>query len=132
LRHPAGTPTPPETLAEGLRRRETAARTVRATLPFPLRGFFGWLYERYIVWMPFREAMKYTWLLGLEEARRVYLELGRRLTAAGHLTIAEDIFWLRRQEVCAWAETGTVTWTRATLEEREREWRDWTALRPPP
>lgn len=131
LRHPAGTPTPPEMLAEGASRREAAAAAIRKRLPFPLRGFFGWLYERYVLWLPFREAMKYTWLLGLENARRVYRELGRRLAAAGHLKTADDVFWLRLQEVRAWAETGTVTWTQAALESREREWREWTNLRPP-
>jgi len=131
LRHPAGTPTPSEMLVEGMRRREAAAAAIRARLPFSLRGLFGWLYERYVLWLPFREAMKYTWLLGLEEARRVYRELGRRLAAAGRLKTADDVFWLRQQEVRAWAESGTVTWTQATLESREREWREWTMLRPP-
>ncbi len=131
LRHPAGAPTPPEMLAEGTRRREAAALAIRARLPFLLRGFFGWLYERYVLWLPFREAMKYTWLLGLEEARLVYRELGRRLAAAGHLKTADDVFWLRLQEVRAWADSGTVTWAQTTLESREREWREWTTLRPP-
>ncbi len=131
LRHPAGIPTPPDMLAEGLRRREKAAAAIRTMLPFPLRGLFGRLYERYVLWLPFREAMKYTWLLGLEQARQVYRELGRRLAIAGQLKTADDVFWLRLQEVRAWAESGTVAWTAAVLESREREWRAWTALRPP-
>ncbi|TAL11107.1 MAG: hypothetical protein EPO02_05490, partial [Nitrospirae bacterium] len=131
LRHQAGTPTPPEMLAAGLRRREAAASAIRQQLPWPLRGLFGWLYERYVLWLPFREAMKYTWLLGLEHARRVYRELGRRLVAAGHLKTADDVFWLRLQEVRTWAESETVTWTPAVLEGRAREWREWTAHRPP-
>jgi pyruvate,water dikinase len=131
LRHPAGTPTPPEMLAEGMRRREVAATAIRQRLPFPLRGLFGWLYERYVLWLPFREAMKYTWLLGLEQARRVYRELGRRLADAGHLKSADDVFWLRLHEVRAWAETGMATWTQATLDARECEWREWGTLRPP-
>ena len=131
LRHPSGTPTPPDMMAEGMRRREAAAAAMRAGLPFPLRGLFQWLYERYILWLPFREAMKYTWLLGLEQARRVYRELGRRLAIAGHLKTTDDVFWLRLHEVHAWAESGAVTWTPAILSSREREWREWTALRPP-
>lgn len=131
LRHPAGTPTPPDMLAEGMRRREKAAAAIRKMFPFPLRGLFGWFYERYVLWLPFREAMKYTWLLGLEQARQVYRELGRRLVTAGHLKTADDVFWLRLQEVRAWAESGTVAWTPAALESREREWREWTTLRPP-
>ena len=131
LRHPPGTPTPQDMMAEGMRRREAAAAAIRAGLPCPLRSLFQWLYERYIRWLPFREAMKYTWLLGLEHARLVYRELGRRLAAAGHLKTADDVFWLRLHEVHAWADSGAVTWTQAMLESREREWREWTALRPP-
>src|SRR3989442_11372207 len=110
-------------LAEGQRRREAAAEAVRRKLPLPLRGLFTWLYERYVLWLPFREAMKYTWLLGLEQARRVYRELGRRLVAAGHLKAADDVFWLRQDEVRAWAETGTVSWTQDALNARAHEWR---------
>ena len=132
LRHPADAPSPPAMLAEGQRRREAAAAAVRRKLPVPLRGLFTWLYARYVLWLPFREAMKYTWLLGLEQARRVYRELGRRLVAEGHLKAVDDVFWLRQDEVRAWAETGAVTWTQATLESREREWLDWTTRRPPP
>lgn len=131
LRHPSGTPTPPDMMAEGMRRREAAAAAIRAGLPFPLRRLFQWLYERYILWLPFREAMKYTWLLGLEQARRVYREMGRRLATAGHLKTADDVFWLRLQEVHAWAESGAVTWTAAMIASRAQEWREWTALRPP-
>ena len=131
LRHQTGAPTPPEMLVEGLRRREAAAAAIRKQLPWPLRGLFGWLYERYILWLPFREAMKYTWLLGLEQARRIYRELGRRLVAAGHLKTTDDVFWLRLQEIATWADSGTVTWTPEILAAREREWREWTALRPP-
>jgi pyruvate,water dikinase len=131
LRHPAGTLTPPDMLAEGMRRREAAASAVGKRLPFPLRSLFGWLYRRYVLWLPFRECMKYTWLLGMEQARRVYRELGRRLVTAGHLKTMDDVFWLRLQEVRVWAETDRVTWTQEMLESREREWRQWTALRPP-
>lgn len=132
LRHRAGTPTPPEMLTDGLRRREAAAASIRTQLPWARRGLFGWLYKRYVLWLPFREAMKYTWLLWLEQARRVYQELGRRLAAEGHLAAADDVFWLRLPEVCAWAESGTVSWTPDVLHARAQEWRDWTALRPPP
>jgi phosphohistidine swiveling domain-containing protein len=131
LRHPAGAPSPLAMLAEGQRRREAAAEAVRRKLPLPLRGLFTWLYERYVLWLPFREAMNYTWLLGLEQARRVYRELGRRLVAAGHLKAADDVFWLRQDEVRAWAETGTVSWTQDALNARAREWREWTTRRPP-
>ncbi len=132
LRHPAGAPSPPAMLAEGQHRREAAAQAIRGRLSFPLRWMFVWLYKRYVLWLPFREAMKYTWLLGLERARRVFRELGRRLVAAGHLKAVDDVFWLRLDELTKWAETGAVTWTQAVLESRECEWRAWTTRRPPP
>ena len=75
--------------------------------------------------------MKYTWLLGLEQARRVYRELGRRLVEAGQLKAQDDIFWLKLAEVRLWADSGMVTWTRAVLEQREQEWQAWNHLRPP-
>lgn len=131
LRHPAGTPTPPKMLAEGARRRTMAAAVIRARLPFGLRGLFGWLYARYVLWLPFRETMKYTWLLGLEQARRVYRELGRRLVEAGHLKATDDVFWLKLAEVREWTESGRVSWSRELLEQREQEWQSWNRLRPP-
>jgi len=131
LRHPTDAPTPPTMMADGARRREAAASAILAQLPFPQTMLFGWLYRRYVLWMPFREAMKYTWLLGLEQARRVYRELGRRLVADGLLTAADDVFWLRLPELEAWAGSGTISWSPAILESRERKWRHWTTLRPP-
>lgn len=131
LRHPAGMPAPTEVLAECVRRREAAVSAIRGRLPLPLRSLFTWLSERYVLWLPFREAAKYTWLLGLEQARRVYLELGHRLAAAGHLKAREDVFWLRLNELSVWAETGTVSWTAEAVESRARQWGEWTTIRPP-
>src|SRR5438552_7535074 len=131
LRHTARTPTPPELLARGMRHREAAASTIRERLPWPQRSLFDRLYERYVLWLPFREAAKYTWLLGLEHARRVYRELGRRLAVEGHLKTADDVFWLRLGEVTAWAESGRVSWTQPVLDQREQEWQAWMTLRPP-
>src|SRR2546428_6442349 len=69
LRHPAGAPSPPAMLAEGQRRREAAADAVRRKPPLPLPGLFTWLYERYVLWLAFREAMHITGRLGLRTAR---------------------------------------------------------------
>ena len=131
LRHPSGIPTPPEMLAQGIRRREVAAAAIRSRLPRPLRWMFGGLYERYVLWLPFREAAKYVWLIGFAHARRVYRELGRRLASAGHLNTTDDVFWLRLEELARWAESGTVTWSQPLLESRARQWHTWTTLRPP-
>src|SRR2546425_9260995 len=132
LRHPAGAPSPPAMLAEGQRRRAAAAEAVRRKLPLPLRGLFTWLYERYVLWLPFREAMKYTWLLGLEQARRGYRGLGRRPRAAGPPQGAGGGFWLRQGEVRAWAETGTGSWTQNAPQARGHQLGGMTHPPPPP
>jgi pyruvate,water dikinase len=131
LNHSCDEPTPAKKLAEGVRRRETAAATIRAQLPFRLRLPFDWLYQRYLLWMPFRENGKYTGLLWLEVSRKVYRELGRRLASAGYLNSPDDVFWLRLDELQAWAETGAVGWTGELLEGRRRQWQNWSQLRPP-
>jgi phosphohistidine swiveling domain-containing protein len=132
LRHPEDHPSPAEILKKAIGCREAAAAAIRATLPQPMRLLFDWLYLRYVVWMPFREAGKYTWLLGLERSRKVYRELGRRLVAAGHLRAIDDVFWLHLGELSAWAESNRILWSAAVLKEREQQWVAWSLLRPPP
>jgi phosphohistidine swiveling domain-containing protein len=132
LRHPEDHPSPTEILKKAIGCREAAAAAIRATLPQPMRLLFDWLYFRYVVWMPFREAGKYTWLLGLERSRKVYRELGRRLVAAGHLRATDDVFWLHLGELSAWADSGQIGWSAAMLKEREQQWVAWSSLRPPP
>ncbi len=132
LRHAEDQPSPAEMLRNGMGRREAAASAIRDMLPIPTRLLFNWLYRRYVLWMPFREAGKYTWLLWLEFSRNVYRELGRRLVADGQLHSIDDVFWLRLDELSRWATSGTTTWSAAILKERKEQWAQWRALRPPP
>src|SRR2546427_4605341 len=132
LRHPAGAPSPLAMLAEGQLRREAAAEAVRRKLPLPLRGLFTWLYERYVLWLPFREAMKYTWLLGLEQARRGYPELGPPVRAAGHLQAAGHVLWLRQGEGRALGGARAGTGDPGALEAPRGGWRGWGPPPPPP
>jgi phosphohistidine swiveling domain-containing protein len=132
LRHPEDQSGPAEMLKKAIGSREAAAAAIRTTLPRPLRLLFDWLYSRYVVWMPFREAGKYTWLLWLERCRTVYRELGRRLVAEGQLHAIDDVFWLHLGELSAWAESGRIGWSAAMLKEREQQWVAWSSLRPPP
>jgi pyruvate,water dikinase len=131
LRHTNDQPTPNDMLRNGVERRKAAERAIRAMLPRPLRPLFEWLYHRYVLWMPFREAGKYTWLLGLERSRAIYRELGRRLVAEGQLRTTDDVFWLHLDELSAWAQTGSVGWSAVILQEREQQWKAWSTLRPP-
>jgi pyruvate,water dikinase len=131
LRHAEDQPSPVEMLRNGVGRREAAAGAIRAMLPIPTRLLFNWLYARYVQWMPFREAGKYTWLLLLEFSRNVYRELGRRLVAEGQLRSIDDVFWLHLDELSGWATSGTTTWSAAALKAREEQWAIWALLRPP-
>ena len=131
LRHTDDQPSPAEMLRNGIGRRTAAERAIRPMLPLPLRPLFDWLYQRYLVWMPFREAGKYTWLLGLERSRRVYRELGRRLVAQGQLGTIDEVFWLRLDELWEWAESGRIGWSALVLKQREYQWAAWSSLRPP-
>jgi phosphohistidine swiveling domain-containing protein len=131
LRHAEDQPSPVEMLRNGVGRREAAAGAIRAMLPIPTRLLFNWLYARYVQWMPFREAGKYTWLLLLEFSRNVYRELGRRLVAEGQLRSIDDVFWLHLDELSGWATSGTTTWSAAALKAREEQWAIWSLLRPP-
>jgi phosphohistidine swiveling domain-containing protein len=131
LRHAENQPSPVEMLTNGVVRRKAAAGAIRAMLPLPTRLLFNWLYARYVQWMPFREAGKYTWLLLLEFSRNVYRELGRRLVAEGQLRRIDDVFWLHLDELSGWATSGTTTWSAATLKAREEQWAQWRTLSPP-
>jgi phosphohistidine swiveling domain-containing protein len=132
LRHPETAPSAHALVAEGRRRRDIAAASVRKELPFGLRLLFDWLYTRYILWMPFREAGKYVGLLWLDYSRKVYRELGQRLVNEGQLQTMDDVFWLGLNELEAWATTGIVEWTPDLLRERKQRWHEWCALQPPP
>ena len=132
LRHPETAPSPHALVAEGRRRRETAAASVRKELPFGLRLLFDWQYRRYVLWMPFREAGKYVGLLWLDYSRKVYRELGQRLVNEGQLQTVDDVFWLGLTELEAWAITKIAEWTPDLLRERRQRWHVWCALQPPP
>ncbi len=131
LRHAKDQPSPAEMLRTGIGRREEAAKAIRDILPIPARVLFNWLYARYVKWMPFREAGKYTWLLWLEFSRNVYRELGQRLVAEGRLHTIDDVFWLRLDELSRWATDGTTAWSAENLQARQEQWALWTSLRPP-
>ena len=131
LRHPDDQPSPVQILRAGIIRREQASVAIRAKLSLPLRPLFDWLYHRYVLWMPFREAGKYTWLLGLERSRNIYRELGRRLLVEGQLGSTDDVFWLHLDELSEWAQSGSVGWSAVILQEREQQWKTWSTLRPP-
>lgn len=80
-------------------RREAA---VQATLG-RLRGLKLKIFRKVLGWAqwlaPLREDGIADIGLGYPQIRRMLLELGQRFSAAGVLDAAEDIFWLRRDEV---------------------------------
>jgi phosphohistidine swiveling domain-containing protein len=131
LRHPDHASSPPQRLAAAVNARKAAASAIRAQLNLPVRILFNWLYSRYVLWMPFREAGKYIGLLWFEWARTIYRDLGRRLVEQGHLVATDDVFLLHLEELEHWARTGTIVWTQSELEERQRQWQQWNSVRPP-
>src|SRR5262249_50057936 len=66
------------------------------------RPLARWLVRRTRRGMGLREAAKSTVVASLEPVRRIVLELGRRLVAAGHLDAADDVFHLATRDLEAY------------------------------
>jgi phosphohistidine swiveling domain-containing protein len=64
--------------------------------------------------------------------RRIFLEVGRRLTSAGTLNQADDVFFLTLEEVLAALGATTSPNLQATVTSRQRERQEQRKLQPPP
>lgn len=122
--------------AAAARAREEGAARIRAHLRRPLRRVFDRQLRRAQELTPIREDALAGVGLGWPAARRALRELGRRLTAAGAIEAADDVFWLRREELVdlsARLDDGTAQLTtRAGLvEERRVIWRGQKLVTPP-
>jgi pyruvate,water dikinase len=76
-----------------------------------------------------RENMRYLSDIFLEQFRRIYLEIGRRWQLSGSLQKAEDIFFLRREEIEE--AYGTVSNVSSIVEQRKNEYRQAGTIRTP-
>ena len=111
---------------EAANRREEAVRRLDARLGGWRRSWFHRLLNWAQRYAPLREDALGDVGLGWPLLRRMLLELGRRLTAAGAIGRPEDVFWLAESEVDELAarldagETHLADRTRTVEERRSR------------
>src|SRR5262249_28009502 len=98
--------------------REEAVRGLSARLRGWRRSWFARLLRWAQRYAPLREDALGDTGLGWPLLRRMLLELGRRLTAAGAIDRAADVFWLTESELDALA--GDLDGGRAPLADRTR------------
>ncbi|MBK0331348.1 phosphoenolpyruvate synthase [Brachybacterium sp. MASK1Z-5] len=90
---------PRERREKAARDREEGVARISAHLSSPLRRVFERLLRRAQELAPAREDALAGIGLGWPAARRALREIGRRLVAAGVIAQADDVFWLRRDEL---------------------------------
>jgi rifampicin phosphotransferase len=121
-----GGPDPYERQRRTSARREEATAAVLARLDAPRRATF----TRLLRWAqgvaPVREDALADIGLAWPQLRRMLRELGDRLVAAGTIDRADDVFWLRRDEVL-----GEATRLGEAVEERKALWRGRRRATPP-
>lgn len=103
------TPTRPPAAATTALRTRAEAR-VRQTLRWrPLRrALFWWVLGQARARVRWRENLRFERTRVFGRVRRIFVEAGHRLVAEGHLTSADDVFYLHVEEVLGIVE-GTVT-----------------------
>jgi pyruvate,water dikinase len=121
-----GGPDPYERQRRTSARREEATAAVLARLDPPRRATF----TRLLRWAqgiaPVREDALADIGLAWPQLRRMLLELGGRLMADGTIDRAEDVFWLRRDEVL-----GGAARLGEAVEKRKALWRGQRRATPP-
>ncbi|WP_152353943.1 PEP/pyruvate-binding domain-containing protein [Brachybacterium subflavum] len=127
---------PRERREKAARAREEGAARISAHLSSPLRRVFARLLRRAQELAPAREDALAGIGLGWPAARRALREIGRRLVAAGVIAQADDVFWLRRDELLDLAHAldgGAQSLpTRAgIIEDRRVTWRGQKLATPP-
>jgi pyruvate,water dikinase len=123
------------------RQAAAAARREQATLSLlrRLHGLRGRLFQRLLPWAqryaPLREDALADVGLGWPVLRRLLLELGRRLVAAGGIPDRQDVFWLTIEEARAAAAAldGKIAVTNLgpTVSDRRARSERWRAVTPP-
>ncbi|MFE5774322.1 PEP/pyruvate-binding domain-containing protein [Brachybacterium sp. NPDC056505] len=127
---------PRERREKAARDREEGAARISAHLSSPLRRLFERLLRRAQELAPAREDALAGIGLGWPAARRALREIGRRLVAAGVIAQADDVFWLRRDELLDLARAldggAEPLPTRAgIIEDRQVAWRGQKLATPP-
>lgn len=94
-----GTPDPLVGQAEAAERRVALTRQIRRTLPLARRLVFDRVLALTQTYFRLRENQQFYLVLGTPGMRAMLAAMGARLTAAGLLTDADDIYFLERPEV---------------------------------
>ena len=117
-----GSPTTAESAADRLR-HESRRRVAAALAGHPLRRMvFGWVLRHAQRRVRDRENLRLERTRLFGRVRRIFIEIGRRLHAAGVLDGPRDIFYLEVDEVLAYADgRATTTDLRGLAGVRKRE-----------
>jgi phosphohistidine swiveling domain-containing protein len=117
-------------------RREQATQAMLESLRWPRLKLFRNLVTSAQKWAPLREDCLSDVGLGYPLLRRMARELGRRFAQAGAIEQADDIFWLRQNEVeqtaAALDKHGPVEQAVERVRQRKATWRAETRVMPPP
>lgn len=118
-----------------IEQREEAVERIAARLGAWKRKWFLKLLRWAQDTAPYREDGIALMGLGYPTLRRLLGELGRRLTGAGVIATADDVYWLEAQELDGLAESmsGGVTLDdhAARVEERKQRWQVFRRAQPP-
>jgi pyruvate,water dikinase len=109
-------------------RRDEQAAMILTRLDPLRRMAFGRLLRWAQAAAPAREDALADIGLAWPQLRRMLRELGRRLTAAGVVEVADDVFWLRRDEIVGDRRPGGLT---GVVAERKALWRGRQRVTPP-
>lgn len=118
---------------EGRLRAEAEARIAQAMAGRPVRRFlFSWVLKHTRARVRDRENLRFERTRLFGRVRRIFVELGARLHAAGRLAAPRDIFYLTVEETLGFVEGTTVMADVAALTAlRQREFESFR-LRPAP
>ena len=103
----------------------------------PIRGaVFHWVLRHTRARVRDRENLRFERTRLFGRVRRLFVQLGQRFHAAGHLDDPRDVFHLEVDEVLAFAGAlashSPPTDLRARVHQRQREFADYRAAQPPP
>jgi pyruvate,water dikinase len=109
--------------------REEAERDISARIGglkygFVRRRLFAMVLGYAQTYLMFRENQRFYLDHILYRQRRLFMEYGRRWTAAGHLDVPEDIFFLSKEEIFEMGRGGARD-VRRTVEARRRDFDRW-------
>jgi pyruvate,water dikinase len=115
-------------------RRNAETRVHQALALQPLRRvLFRWVLRHTRTRVRDRENLRFERTRLFGRVRRIFVELGRRLHAEGHLQDPRHVFWLEIDEVLGFiAGTATTTKLQELVALRQAEFSEYRATAPPP